>query len=153
MIPVLSTSESRRLDEEAADPVGVLMDRAGWAVGRAATELGAGYGTRVSVLVGPGNNGGDGWVSAGVLAGRGCRVTCHEFSEPKTDPARTARSHALRRGVITKSVDDRVRADIVIDAVFGSGIRGDLPRWIERWSDAPTVVAAHVPSGLDPETG
>lgn len=153
MIPVLSTSESRRLDEEAAEPVGVLMERAGWAVGWAAAELGAGYGTRVSVLVGPGNNGGDGWVSAGVLAGRGCRVTCHEFAEPRTDAARTARSVAIRRGVVAESVETRVRADIVIDAVFGSGIRGDLPEWFERWTDASTVVAAHVPSGLDPETG
>lgn len=153
MIPVLSTFESQRLDEEAADPIGMLMDRAGWAVAQAAVGLGAGYGSRISVLVGPGNNGGDGWVAAGVLAARGCHVTVHEMAEPKTEAARVARSVSMQGGVVVESVEVKVRADIVIDAIFGSGIRGNLPAWIEQWSDAPTVVAAHVPSGLDPDTG
>ena len=153
MIPVLMTSEGQRLDREASDPVDVLMERAGWGVAQAAVDLGAGYGTRVSVLAGPGNNGGDGWVAAGVLARRGALVTVHQMAEPTTSASQTARSAALRSGVELDSVDNRIGADVVIDALFGSGIRGDLPGWIRRWSDTSTLVAAHVPSGLDPDTG
>lgn len=153
MIPVLSTEESRRLDREAADPVSVLMERAGWAVAGAAIELGAGYGSMVSVLAGPGDNGGDGWVAARRLAGLGCRVTVHRLGESKTEASATARGKALAAGVHESTLDHRIAADVVIDAVFGSGIRGDLPDSFERWQRAQRVVAAHVPSGLDPDTG
>lgn len=153
MIPVLSTAESRRLDREAADPVSVLMERAGWAVAGAAIELGAGYGSKVSVLAGPGDNGGDGWVAARRLTDRGCRVTVHRLGESKTEASAQARARALATGVVESTLDQPASADIVIDAVFGSGIRGGLPDSFEAWQEAKRVVAAHVPSGLDPDTG
>jgi NAD(P)H-hydrate epimerase len=153
VLPVLSTDESRRLDREADVPVAALMERAGWAAAGAAIDLGAGYGSRVSVLAGPGDNGGDGWVAARRLAMRGCRVTVHQMAEPRTEASQQARTRAIRSGVIVDAPDDRIPADIVVDALFGAGIRGSLPGWIDLWSDAKVVVAAHVPSGLDPDTG
>ena len=153
VIPVLSTAESRRLDREAADPVTGLMERAGWAVAGAAIGLGAVYGSRVSVLAGPGDNGGDGWVAARRLADRGCLVTVHQLGDPKTEASAQAQQRALAAGVLESTLDQRSGADVVIDAVFGSGIRGELPPALRGWHGAEQVVAAHVPSGLDPDTG
>ena len=153
MIPVLSTAESRRLDREAAEPVSILMERAGWAVAGAAIELGVGYGSKISVLAGPGDNGGDGWVAARRLAGRGCRATVHRLGVSRTEASAHARAKALAAGVIESTLDQTVEADVVIDAVFGSGIRGALPDPLLAWRGAQRVVAAHVPSGLDPDTG
>lgn len=155
MIPVLSTSETQRLDREAADPVEVLMERAGWAVAGAAIDIGAGYGRRVSVLTGPGNNGGDGWVAARRLAARGAGVTVHELAPPKTGPADRARRLAIEAGVTVGDLALPSRSPhLVIDALFGSGLSRDLPEAVVPWLQLECpFVAAHVPSGLHPETG
>ena len=155
MIPVLSTAETERLDREASDPVGVLMERAGWAVAGAVLDLGAGYGTRVSVLAGPGNNGGDGWVAARRLAARGAHVTVHALADQSTAASADARRSAVGAGVrVTDLTRPSAPPDIVVDALFGSGLSRPLPDAVDPWlrSGAP-VVAAHVPSGLDPDTG
>ena len=65
------------MDAAAVDPPEVLMERAGLAVALAAVSMGATYGSRVSVLAGPGNNGGDGYVAARHLARRGVAATVH----------------------------------------------------------------------------
>lgn len=155
MIPVLSTSETQRLDREASDPVSVLMERAGWAVAGAAIEFGIGYGTDVSVLAGPGNNGGDGWVAARRLAGRGAAVTVHELAQPTTDAAIDARRRALASGVRVADLTlPRRDPSLIVDALFGSGLSRALPDEVEPWLEQRCpVVAAHVPSGLDPESG
>ena len=72
---VITPEESGRLDAAATDPVEVLMERAGLGVALAAVRMGAGYGSRVAVLAGGGNNGGDGYVAARYLAQRGAQVT------------------------------------------------------------------------------
>lgn len=153
MLPVLTTAESSRLDAEAAGRIDELMERAGWALARGAINEGAGYGKRVSVLVGPGNNGGDGWVSARRLAQRGCRVTVHQLSEPRTPVARRARDKALPLVGVADIADLR-DADVVVDALFGSGLRSELPDGVKRWIGLPApLVSAHIPSGLDPDSG
>lgn len=154
MQPVLTTAESGRLDREAGDRIDQLMEHAGWALAGAAIELGAGYGSRVSVLAGPGNNGGDGWVAARRLSDRGCLVTVHPLAEPQTRVAARASRLALAAGVQVAPLDDVAPPTLVIDALFGSGISRELPREVQRWIDLDVpVVAAHVPSGLDPDTG
>ena len=97
---VITPEESARLDAAATEPVEVLMERAGLGVALAAADLGAGYGSRVSVLVGKGNNGGDGYVAARYLAGRGCHVTVHALGPPASEAARQAarRNRGLRGG-------------------------------------------------------
>ena len=71
MRPVITPAESMRLDEITAVPEGVLLERAGLAVALAAARMGVRYGSRVLVLTGTGNNGGDGWVAARHLRRRG----------------------------------------------------------------------------------
>src|SRR3546814_18809026 len=56
VLPVVRIAEMQAVDAEAAEPVGVLIDRAGTAVARATLDLlGGGYGRRVLGLAGPGD--------------------------------------------------------------------------------------------------
>jgi hydroxyethylthiazole kinase-like uncharacterized protein yjeF len=154
MRPVLTPAEAARVDEASTDPVTLLMERAGRAVAAAAVRMGARYGTRVSVLCGPGNNGGDGYVAARLLHQRGVGVTVHALGEPKTEAARTARRRATVAGVMVKSIADPPAGDLTIDALFGGGWRRGLDPELKPWIDhrAP-VLAVDGPSGLDPLTG
>ena len=155
MKPVISPEEAVHLDRMSPEPVETLMERAGWAVEIAAARMGAGYGRRVAVLVGPGNNGGDGYLAAGLLRRRGAAVVVHRLGEPKTEAARWARDRAVTAGVEIKTLAaPPPRIDLVVDAVFGGGFRGKCPPVLAAWMDHPaTVLAVDFPSGLDPATG
>ncbi len=153
---VITPEEAGRLDAAAADRIDDLMDRAGYGVHLAASRLGAAYGARVVVLCGPGNNGGDGYVAARYLRRRGVSVVACAFSAPR---AGTAAERALRSaqsaGVpVLPWFEEPVPADLVIDALFGSGFRGVFPAEASGWlgHQAP-VLAVDVPSGLDAATG
>ena len=140
MIPVLWPPECRALDANAADPVDVLVERAGAAVAHAAIDLmGGTYGRRVTVVCGPGHNGADGRVAARLLTRRGARVRIVDAQD------RTA-VHAL--GPSTARPDGV--GDLLIDAAFGTGFRGEF--WASAVGDAP-VLAVDIPSGIDAATG
>ena len=130
MIPVLTPEEMRAVDAASPIPEAELIRRAGTALGRAALEyLGGSYGRRVVVVAGKGNNGADGRVAAEWLARRGVRVRVIAAADaPRQFPD----------------------SDLVIDAAYGTGFRGDY--------DAPDpgdafVLAADIPSGVDGLTG
>lgn len=131
MIRVVTPERMQLIDAAAPEPVEVLVDRAGSAVARAALRmLGGAYGRRVVVLAGPGNNGADGRVAADRLRERGVAVTVHD---------------ALAMPAVVRDVD------LVVDAAFGSGFRGD---WRPpRLDGDPLVLAVDVPTGLDSSTG
>jgi hydroxyethylthiazole kinase-like uncharacterized protein yjeF len=154
VIPVITPQESARLDAAASDSVDVLMDRAGYGLALAIARQGVGYGDRVVVLAGPGNNGGDGYVAARYLHRRGVWVEVHALSAPKTDVSKRARRAALASGVRVVEMGEPVRADLVVDAVFGGGFRSGVPDALDPWlaTDLP-VVAVDVPTGLDPTSG
>ena len=152
MRPVLTAEQSRRQDALAEVDPRTLLDRAGLAVALRAVALGAGYGRRVAVLAGPGNNGGDGYVAARYLAGRGASVDTYPLTDPRTDPARWAHRLAQREGVSVRAWDDPRPADLVIDALFGAGFRGTLPD-LSAWQQVAARLAVDVPSGLDATTG
>ncbi len=156
MEPLITPAESGRLDTVADDAPEVLMERAGLGVALVAVEMGIGYGDRVTVLAGRGNNGGDGYVAAKYLARRGVAVTVHSFGYPTgdTSPARKAALAAVRAGAKVATLDEAARSDLIIDAVFGVGFRGALPDQVIPWTllDAP-VLAVDVPSGLDAASG
>jgi len=156
MQPVLTPAESARLDAAAAGRIDDLMDRAGYAVAIAATEMGVGYGARVAVLAGKGSNGGDGYVAARYLRRRGAAVRVHALTPPRAGSAaeralRAARAEGVR---VLPWTTKPGPADLVIDALFGVGFEGALPAEVEPWldHDAP-VLAVDVPSGLDAATG
>lgn len=154
MLPVVTAEEFRRVDQAYQGDLVKAMDRAGHAVALAAVRCGAGYGSRVVVLAGPGNNGGDGYVAARYLATRGAAVEVHALSAPKTDVARDARSKALAMGVRVRELGTPVPADVVIDALFGGGSRSGLPQTVLSWMDTTApVVGVDFPTGLDPDSG
>lgn len=154
MEPVLTADEYRRVDTAYEGDLDVAMDRAGHAVALAAVRAGAGYGRRVAVLAGSGNNGGDGYVAAFYLAGRGSQVTVHALADPKTDEAARAADRAGTAGVVIRPLGEPSGEHLVIDALFGGGARAGMPESISPWleSGAP-VIAVDYPSGLDPNTG
>ena len=166
----VTAAQMRRL-EQAAVEAGVsldeLMENAGRAVGdEVAAKLGNAAGSRVVVLVGPGNNGGDGLVAAARLAQRGAAVEAFVVAG-SGDPA-GKRSAAEASGVRIESVIDEpgiqvlssvsASADVVIDAVLGTGasrpIGDPLGRALAavRQSGAP-VVAVDLPTGMNADTG
>jgi NAD(P)H-hydrate epimerase len=148
---VITPEESAVLDAAAADRIEALMERAGLWVALAAVDMGVGYGSRVAVLAGPGNNGGDGYVAAKYLARRGAAVTVYARGFPKGDysASRKAASGAVQAGVRVRPWGAPDPADLVIDGVFGAGFRGTLPDDVLPWlaHEAP-VLAIDVPSGL-----
>jgi len=132
MRPVLTVSEMHAVDQAAlaATPIEVLVGRAGLAVALAALDLmGGAYGRRVVVVAGPGNNGADGQVAADLLGRRGARVTVVRAGAPVTIGP----------------------VDLVIDAAFGTGFRGEF-----RFPPVPPgtpVLAVDIPSGVRGDTG
>ncbi|AKU99910.1 NAD(P)HX epimerase / NAD(P)HX dehydratase [Labilithrix luteola] len=176
MIPVVSRVEMRAFDAHAIGackvPSLVLMENAG----RGAAEVierealgGRPRGKRVVVVCGTGNNGGDGFVVARRLASRGAIVEAWLVGEaPKTQDCqlnmdafagiggRVGRvdldgSLGGRRAVLGK-------ADVIVDAIFGTGldraIEGPLARLIEVINEMAAVkVALDVPSGMNADTG
>ena len=97
-----SSEQGRELDRRAADIPGYekgrLMRLAGIAGFRSLQTLWPGA-RSVAVCCGPGNNGGDGFVVAGLAAKSGLQVYLMEFGEPKTADARRANRYALTLGV------------------------------------------------------
>jgi NAD(P)H-hydrate epimerase len=153
---VITPQESSRLDAASPESVEVLMERAGLHVALAAVEMGAGYGSRVAVLAGAGNNGGDGWVAARYLKRRGARVRVYSLGYPRGDdsPARRAAVRAHQAGVEVRHMDLVEPADLVIDALFGVGFRGTLPPAVIPWLEAVApVLAVDIPSGVDALSG
>ncbi len=155
MRPVLSVAEMRRVDAETDEDIDMLMDRAGYAVALAASDVGAGYGSVVDVLCGKGNNGGDGYVAARYLTRRGATVTAHQIGKPVVGtPAHRAMESAHRAGVTIVPLKTPGTPDVLIDAVVGTGFTGELNPDVVAWTkvDAP-VVAVDIPSGLGGDTG
>lgn len=154
MLTVVTAEEFRRVDRAYEGDLGEAMERAGHAVALAAVRHGAGYGSRVVVLAGGGNNGGDGYVAARYLARRGANVVVHALTSPRTDISRAARTRAVAAGVRMRELGLPVAADLVIDAVFGGGARGGLPGSVLAWMETTApVIGVDFPTGLDPDSG
>ena len=155
MKPVLTPEESARLDAAAAERMDELMERAGYAVADAAIRMGAGYGSRVGVLAGKGNNGGDGYVAARQLRRRGVAVAVRAFGAPRAGTAaERALLDARAAGVAVAFDGAPPEVELVIDAVFGVGFHGRLPDDVAGVTEREArVLAVDVPSGLDAGTG
>jgi hydroxyethylthiazole kinase-like uncharacterized protein yjeF len=152
MRPVITPEESARLDAASATPVETLMERAGLGVAVAAVGMGARYAARVIVLAGPGNNGGDGYVAARHLKRRGVDVTVRSLGYPRGDSSvRRARAiAAVRAGVTVRDLGGPEPCDLLVDALFGAGFHGELPKRVIPWVEHPApVLAVDLPSGLD----
>jgi NAD(P)H-hydrate epimerase len=167
----LSREEIRSVERGAIEHYGVpeivLMENAG----RGASELLMGLGAKGPVVLccGRANNGGDGLVIARHLDNRGVPVRVLQFGGPET-PAAQTNFQIVRRSGLSLTVFDLkaplagglaeslADAEWVVDALFGTGLRGPLRPPFDEVVEAinrrrARVLAVDIPSGLDCDTG
>ena len=170
MLPVHDVARVRAAEEAAFAivPDGALMQRAARALSVSCARLlielrGGVVGSRIVLMVGSGNNGGDTLWAGAMLANRGARVDALLLS----DRVHEEGSRALLRagGRIHRwdpgnadLVDLAPSADLVLDGVLGiggvGGLRADAAGLVDLVSSTESVVVAvDVPSGVDADTG
>ena len=147
----VTTEQMRELDRRtiaAGTPVEELMERAGFAVAKAAIEFLKQRNSRsVLLFAGKGNNGGDALVAARHLAAAGCAPTLVLLER-----------HARETGVVVVEWPCELpAADVIVDGLLGTGLKGDVRepyasaiRFINESNAA--VIAVDVPSGLGTAT-
>lgn len=153
---VLTVAQMRHAEDElvsAGISVDALMQAAGQGAAEWVRRIAAG--ARVTILCGPGNNGGDGWVIAEYLRVRGTPVTVIAAREPATQAARNAR--AQYRGNLA-ATDSLTTGDVLVDCLFGSGLTRGLPDDLYGLitglaAHHPRRIAIDVPSGIDSDSG
>jgi len=157
LLDVRQMGEADRMAVAAGTPTIELMEHAGWAVKSQIEQRWSRC--SVVVLCGPGNNGGDGFVVARLLAAAGWLVRVALLG-PRDHLAGAARHHSeLWRGDVeplTPAALDRV--DLVVDAIFGAGLSRPLEGAAAETLAAAAskrlpIVAIDVPSGLMGDTG
>jgi ADP-dependent NAD(P)H-hydrate dehydratase / NAD(P)H-hydrate epimerase len=161
MIELLTTAEMAEADRQtiAGGVPGVrLMERAGRAIAdtvRARLRAGS----RVIVVAGPGNNGGDGFVAARLLAADGYGVAVAMVGEVvrlKGDAALAAKQWAGPTVAANAAALDG--ADVIVDALFGAGldrpVEGLARTMIGSMNAHPApIIAVDLPSGVNGTTG
>jgi hydroxyethylthiazole kinase-like uncharacterized protein yjeF len=152
---LLSPEEMGRADALAPRfgvPGATLMVNAGRAVARAVrARLRP---CRTLVLCGPGNNGGDGYVTARLLAAEGWPVATAALGPPREGSDAAGAARRWHGPHVDFNATEVARAELVIDALFGAGLARDLaPPVTDVLRAAHRVIAIDVPSGLDGATG
>ncbi|MGW6214382.1 NAD(P)H-hydrate dehydratase [Streptomyces sp. NPDC055109] len=142
-------------------PEGALMQRAAAGLAAACADLlGRVYGSRVVLLVGSGDNGGDALYAGARLARRGAGVTAVLLAPDRTHPG--GRAALLRAGGTTAAPDTAEpllrRADLIVDGIVGIGGKGGLRPHAARLAELAdasraAVVAVDLPSGVEADTG
>ncbi|MEQ6884288.1 NAD(P)H-hydrate dehydratase [Salicola sp. Rm-C-2C1-2] len=171
-LPLYTAEQVRNLDRTAIEAFGVdgfeLMKRAGKAAFRLARRRWP-QARRLLVLCGGGNNGGDGYVVAGLAAQQGVACQCVAVSDPSKLSGTAASAHAFARENGVEVIpfealgEDGLVAllaesDLVLDTLLGTGLSGEVrPPYagvIEQLNASPVpVLAVDIPSGLCSGTG
>lgn len=119
---------------------------------------------KIIVFCGAGNNGGDGYLLAGLAAQRKLPVTVYSLVNPSSLSGDVLKAHyyAISEGTEVLSLENNIVGDltdtIVVDAMLGTGFHGELKDNIcqisekIRQSNAP-VLALDIPTGLNGDTG
>jgi ADP-dependent NAD(P)H-hydrate dehydratase / NAD(P)H-hydrate epimerase len=164
-VKLFTAAQMRQADEQtvqAGIPLQKLMERAGQAVAEAATRRFPSA-ERFLLLCGKGNNGGDGYVAARFLKQAGKHVSVLELSSEPKGEAKIARVVWLRQGTAGVLNEANLepalsKCDIVIDALFGTGLAraldADLSRLIEKVNQSgKPICSVDVPSGVGSDSG
>ncbi|MBI4300987.1 MAG: NAD(P)H-hydrate dehydratase [Chloroflexi bacterium] len=172
---IVTAAEMREIEGRAAQrgiSTSSLMNNAGLAVAREIRRWrGSVIGCHVLILVGPGNNGGDGLIAASYLYDWGAKVHLYLlYPRSEADPTY---SRAKERGMpIIEAASDQnftglkeklKKAEVVLDAILGTGKARPLTGLIKdvlllarAYKEAhpdTAVIALDLPTGLDPDTG
>ena len=170
------TPDEMRTIEERAERLGVsrllMMENAGKSVADFIESRFGARGKRIAIIAGTGDNGGDGFVAARHLAAYGATVQVFLIGEREDirSPRASANLEVLERmrsvgltRLSDESFEEKLgiallEADVLVDAIFGTGIKGELREphasIIDRINMSRAFkLAVDVPSGLDPSTG
>ncbi|MGY9055152.1 MAG: NAD(P)H-hydrate epimerase [Alphaproteobacteria bacterium] len=154
LLTVAEMGEADRLTIAGGLPGPELMERAGEAITGAICLR---WSPRpVAVLCGPGNNGGDGFVVARLLAMRGWPVRLALLGKCEALTGDAAAHAALWQGAVEPLSPDVLNgAELVVDALFGAGLSRPLSGVAADTLRAVTcpLVAVDVPSGVHGDTG
>ena len=169
---VVTAAEMRKIDQDTINGIGipgiVLMETAGSAIVRAIEQH---YPTaqRIGILVGKGNNGGDGLVIARQLAHAGREVYLFLVSPPDSFTGEAEinlqiaknlelRIEVILTGTVLKSDANIAGCELLVDAILGTGlrgtVRGSIATLIETINNySIPILSVDLPSGLDADTG
>ena len=173
----MTREQVRAVDSWAINDIGVpgvvLMENAGRSCAELIKEKLADLEKpKICIFSGAGNNGGDGYVVARHLLNSGFEVVvviCADYDKIKGDARINLEilerlKHPIERlNLKTENIADRVRAfagdaDMIVDALFGTGLRGELrgeyKELIRKINSLNRpVLAVDIPSGLDCDSG
>ncbi len=164
LLPLFDTHAARALDSQATAQLGgdgyVLMQRAGQAAWQLLLQQWPAAQT-ITVVCGPGNNGGDGYVLARLAHRSGRKVSVLHLAEhvPATALAQRACTDYLAcGGNIALFPEVMPHGEVVVDALFGLGLSRAPDAFATALIDAINAQAApvlslDVPSGMDADTG
>ncbi|NIS81431.1 MAG: NAD(P)H-hydrate dehydratase [Anaerolineales bacterium] len=171
------TVEQMRAIEQAADAAGLTYDKMMENAGRAVADAILKHwlhmqSKQVLILVGSGNNGGDGLVAGHYLIEAGAQVSAYLTKARTDDDANFVRLRKRAKHIATAEEDKRWRilgdlvrsADLILDGVLGTGFQlplkgsakdvlASVTKSLEKRERAPFIVAIDCPSGLDCDSG
>lgn len=155
VISVENMRQSDRMTIDSGTPSLVLMRRAAEGI-RAAYS----YPGKTAVVVGSGNNGGDGFALAEILAQEGKEVDIYTVSDHFSEDSGYYRERVLKAGVDVRPYTDGCLApyDTIVDCLLGTGFAGEVKG---RYRDVITginassafVISADINSGMNGDTG
>lgn len=167
---VVTSAEMKEI-ERKADQSGLsyyqMMENAGTAASKLIVETIPIRNKNVLIFCGKGNNGGDGFVVARKLYEKGAEIKIVLVDgEPKTSDAVKNKEICVRHGLPIINMEDNRKeaedssrtADVIVDAVYGTGFHGDLDEQAKKAaklineSDA-TIFSLDIPSGLNGDDG
>ncbi len=166
---VVTVAQMRGIEAEAEQRYGLDGSALMAVAGRSAAEIAREWlggdiaGRRFLVLVGPGNNGGDGRVMAGHLVNDGAEVAFYDWRTRKLEPGNSTAGIADWNDpdALSRLLD---QTDVVVDALLGIGVSRPLSDEMQalnrrvrdarlRRGDAPKIIAVDLPSGVNADTG
>ena len=160
-IKIITVEKSRELENKANEgglSFAEMMENAGRGTAEAIRRQTGVKGKRVVVLVGPGNNGGDGLVAAHYLWEMGARVTCYVWKRNAEDDANFERVKDDRLPLVWADDDAHFEvlrgllsgADVIVDALLGVGVTRPIGGILKELLDAVRAALAdrRTPGGL-----
>ncbi len=172
---IVTSEQMHRIDQDCAKlglPTNVLMENAGKAVAEEVRQiLSTADQKNILILIGPGNNGGDGLVAARYLHDWGAQVSLYLCDQRRENDQNLEQVQKRSVTCIDATQDENLgklnellsSANAVIDALFGTGksrpLRGIFPQVLDmvgrakRKQPGLRIIALDLPSGLNADTG
>lgn len=170
----VSSLKMRGIDRLASERFGIpsliLMENAGRSVASEAEKMFKNKLSSIAIICGYGNNGGDGFVAGRHLVNKGYKVNIYLVGKSKKMSDSTKINFNIlnkmkikirkinRQGQILSLARMLKKAQLIIDAIFGIGIKGELDKFYCQLIQAINnfrvpILSVDIPSGLDADRG